>query len=191
MSTATYHAPTNTLCFDACPPPDPDEKRELKSCENCPAWFARKSFSGQKYCANCVARMLLPPTERELELTRELPGNQIHYDDSMLPNRVRRATTQQRVDRVVALFLSKERVTALEIKEASGYAGEPGACVGSLRSLGLKIKLAGYMPRHNGAKSPGYFILDGVAKIERAKGEDDPRWMSDEEVEQAIRRQLG
>lgn len=202
MSGIGYHPPMNTLCFDACPPPEPREKRQLKSCENCPAWFARPVVGdrcGQKYCPNCVSRMLLPPRtmEREIAEINELSGHfakktHIHYDDSLLP-RAAQVKSSQRIDRVVALFQSKPRVTAEEIKSASGYAGTPGVCVGSMRQLGLKIKVDSYLPSIHGQKPAALYVLDGVIRSRRILHirESDPRWMNEEQVQAAIRKALG
>lgn len=77
--------------------------KDVKQCENCIAVFVRsrcfhphsERCGCQKYCANCIGRVLLPvESDFETELRTVVPKlakHAIRYDDSLLPKVTRKA----------------------------------------------------------------------------------------------------
>ena len=163
--------------------PQGAKRLEFKSCENCPCWFLRNlcqchlnsveaTCGCQKYCANCIQRMLMPPAEyaeREIIESATPAGRfsrkrHIHYDDSLTPWSEKLKIVADRKARVVALFLRKEFVTAEDIQEASGYKGTAAAAVEECRKRGLPIISVGYVGAKRRVGPPAkLYILNGVS----------------------------
>lgn len=193
MSAIGYHSPTNSMCFDSCPPPE--VSRELKACENCPIWFSRVMGSRDKYCKDCLAAFAAPVEERELCVVERHVYAQEHSGSVGRPS-----LRKDRIDAVSALFVQNEWVTAKQIAEVMGWKGHnPSNCVSYCRGLGLMIRANGWTDIHSDGRrirrGHAKYVLDGVKYVAQARdtgiSSDDSRWMSEQQVVRIITRNLG
>ena len=147
----------NYFAFNPQPFPEGYYAVDLKSCENCNGSFTRPRcmcdhLSGRKcgcpkYCAQCVANMLMPPKEeiavqqREAETYGVRKPRHIRYDDSMLPKEQRGVHTQQMRSETVKKrkyrkyigwhqplleqFVLKHCLTAQDIQDVINCSGTP------------------------------------------------------------------
>lgn len=145
----------NSLAFDPQPFPEGWYAVEIKACENCNGILTRKACKCdhlkarcgcQKYCAQCIGNMLMPPLEAVVEDQRQVQEDSlprgdfrkrqhIHYDDSLLSKDQRYAAKVYKPrryhkygdwkKRLLDKFAIQGALTAEDIQEVIGCNGSP------------------------------------------------------------------
>lgn len=132
---------------------------ELKQCENCPTHFVRslcvhprvERCGCQKYCANCIARVLMPASnvidfQQELKsIAPQLSKHAVRYDDSMMPNQRGRRPDVSWLTKVVTLFAERGELSVREIAGAIGTTNFADA-VSRCHRHGLVVERATKVP---------------------------------------------
>lgn len=149
---------------------------ELKQCENCPTHFVRslcvhprvERCGCQKYCANCIARVLMPASnvidfQQELKsIAPQLSKHAVRYDDSLLPRESRRVQKLLWPSYLVKAFGEQGTLSIAQIADIIGTTKGSRVESQCIRA-GIQLQFAGFVNEFKNGRNyrSRSFILAG------------------------------